>query len=216
MESENNIILSYLSSSFLFCGLDTSLLSQIAQKTTLHTYRPGHILIEEGIISQRVMLILEGLVKVYKLTPEGKELFIAIETKDNYLGLMDLVDNPGTATVETLRTTKVLSFYKKDLVELLEQNPLLWEKMYKIVLAKLNEYRELQTIRIGNNLYERTYLLLKFLANVSSDNTVPLSQETLASIVGATRPRVTETLKALQNNKKILVSPKKITVFLEK
>lgn len=213
MESDKQVILSLLSSSFLFCGLHPSQLTEIAGKTSYHTYRPGHILIEENIISQRVLLVIEGLVKIYKLTPEGKELFIAIETKDNYLGLMDLEDRPGSATIETLRVTKVLSFYKKDLVVMLKKYPILWERMYKIVLAKLNEYREFQSIRLGNNLYQRTYLLLQLVANVSPDHTVPLSQETIATLVGATRPRVTETLQALQKANMIRVSPKKIVVL---
>lgn len=213
MENKNSDILFLLSSSFLFCGLDTSKLDTLAQKTIKHTYPAGRILIEEDIISQRIIYIIHGLVKIYKITPEGKEIFLAVEKTNDYLGVMDLEDKPGSANIETLQPTTVLIFYKKDLMTLLQKNPFLWERMYRIILAKLEEYRELQNIRIGNDLKQRTYLLLKYLAQFTIDNSIFLSQETIASIVGATRPRVTETLHILENEKKISLSSKKIKIL---
>lgn len=213
MENKNSDILFLLSSSFLFCGLDASKLNTLAQKATKHTYPAGRILIEEDIISQRIIYIIHGLVKIYKITPEGKEIFLAVEKTNDYLGVMDLEDKPGSANIETLQPTTVLIFYKKDLMTLLQKNPFLWERMYRIILAKLEEYRELQNIRIGNDLKQRTYLLLKYLAQFTIDNSIFLSQETIASIVGATRPRVTETLHILENEKKISLSSKKIKIL---
>lgn len=213
MEDTKKHILSLLTSSFLFRGLDEKILAEIAHKTIYHTYPAGHTLIEEGIISQRIIYLVEGLVKIYKTTPEGKEIFLAIEKPHDLLGVMDLEDKPGSATVQTLQPTTVLIFYKRDLVTLLQKNPLVWERMYRIILAKLEEYRELQSIHQGNDLYQRTYLLLQFLSQFSTDGTIVLSQESIATIVGATRPRVTETLHALEKAKKITLSPKKITVL---
>lgn len=210
---ENLTILSYLQSSFLFCGLNSQQLKELAQKAKIYTYPTGQILIEEGLKSERIIFIIDGLVKIYTLTPEGKELFIAVEKSGNYLGLMDTNDEPGSATVETLQTTKVLIFYKKDLRKILQLHPILWERMYQIILAKLNEYRELQSLMLGNNLYERTYLLLQYLSQFSSTQTVYLSQETIASMVNATRARVSQTLNELQRNKKITISSKKIRVL---
>ncbi|SRR5258706_599917 len=213
MESRNSHILSLLSSSFLFRGLNSLQLQEIVQKTSYRTYPAGHILIEEDIISERVIYIIHGLVKVYKLMPDGKEIFLAIEKTGNYLGVMDLNNEPGSATIETLQNTKVLIFYKRDLISILQKNPFLWERMYRIILSKLNELKQFHSIRLGNDLYQRTYLLLQFLSEFSNNHTVVLSQETIASIVGATRPRVTEILHALKDAKKINISPKKITVL---
>lgn len=213
METQNSHILTLLQSSFLFAGLPPTQLQEIAQKTRFYTYHPGQILIEEDIPNNKIILIASGLVKVYKLTPEGKEIFLAFEKTNNYLGVMDLDDKPGSATVEALHATKALIFYKKDLVNILEKNSFLWERLYKIILAKLRELNQLHSIKLGNDLYQRTYLLLCFLSHLSESKTVILSQETLASIVGATRPRVTEALHALERAKKITLSPKKITVL---
>lgn len=213
MERHNSQCTSLLASSFLFCGLNSQDIQELAQKATIYSYPPGQILIEEGLKSERILYIIDGLVKIYKLTPEGKEIFIAVEKSGNYLGLMDTNDEPGSATIETLQTTKLLIFYKKDLRELLKKYPQLWEKMYQIVLAKLNEYRELQSLLLGNNLYERTYLLLQHLSQFSTNKTVPLSQETIASMVNATRARVSQTVNELQKNKKIIIASKRITVL---
>ncbi|HYK08922.1 MAG TPA: Crp/Fnr family transcriptional regulator [Candidatus Eisenbacteria bacterium] len=177
------------------------------------TYKPGRILIEEGLVNDKIIFISQGLVKIYKLTSQGKEIFLALEKTNDILGVMDLHNKPASATIEALQPTRVLVFHKKDLIALLQTNPFLWERMYNVILAKLEDYRELQSIRLGNDLYQRTYLLLTFLSQFLENKTITLSQEALANIVGATRPRVTEVLHLLRNAKKISMSSKKITLL---
>ena len=213
METGKNNVLSVLQSSFLFCGLTLTELQNLAQKTRLYTYPSGQILIEEDIASERILYIVHGLVKIYKLTSDGKEFFIAIEKSGDYLGVMNLEDEVGHATVEALENTTVLVMYKKDLLELLRKNPMLWEKMYKITLDKLNELREVQAIRFGSDFVEKTYLFLTYISKFFPNSTITLSQEIIASIVGSTRPRVTQTLQELKKLKKIALSAKKITIL---
>lgn len=212
MEHQKTIF-DILSSSFLFRGLSTTQLQEITQKAKIHTYRKGHILIEEEMTNDKIFLVCEGLVKIYKLTQDGKEVFLAIEKPGDYLGLMDLTDKPASATVETLIPTKVLSIHKKDMRLLLEKNNDLWKQMYLIILAKVEEYRNLQTITLSYDLEERIYRFLKFLAHFFQNKTIPLSHEHIATIVGATRPRVTEGLHTLRDDKKITISPKRITLL---
>ncbi|HEX7042697.1 MAG TPA: Crp/Fnr family transcriptional regulator [Patescibacteria group bacterium] len=210
---ENLTILEYLNSSSLFCGLNSIQLKNLSNKAKIYTYPPGQILIEEEIISERVILILDGLVKIYKLTKDGKEIFIALEKNGDYLGVMNLEDMSGHATVETLKETKVLVLYKKDVIEILKANPILWKKMYQIVLAKLDEYRELQAVKLGNDFTQRTFLLLKYISKFFPNNTINLSQETLASIIGSPRPRVTQVLQELKSLKKIFLSSKEVKIL---
>ena len=213
MESHSQDILKLLSSSFLFRGLESLQLQELAQKARIHTDKPGTILIEEDVINDKVFIIIEGLVKIYKLTPDGKEIFLAIERTNDYLGVMDLNDSPASATIETLVPTTTLIFYKKDILLLLQKNPLLWKNMYHILAVKLKEYTSLLSITQGNALHEKTYLVLDFISRLSNNNVLTISHETLAHIVGATRPRVTEALHALREAKKISISSKKITVL---
>lgn len=209
--NKQNILL-LLASSFLFCGTNSQQLQELAQKAKIHTYRTRHMLIEEEFVNDKIYIILDGMVKVYRLTPDGKEIFLAIEKTNDYLGTMDLDDKPASATIQVLCPTTVIIFYKKDLINMLDRFPFLWKNMYKITLAKLRELNQLHSIRLGNDLYKRTYLLLQYLAKHSIHNTIMLSHETIASIVGATRPRVTETLHALEKAGKITISPKRIIV----
>src|SRR5947209_3337787 len=100
MESHYQDILHLLSSSFLFRGLESTQLQELAQKARIHTYKPGSPLIEEAVINDKVFIIVEGLVKIYKLTPNGKEIFLAIERSNDYLGVMDINNSPASATIE--------------------------------------------------------------------------------------------------------------------
>lgn len=213
MENKNQDILKLLQSSFLFCGLDPIQLQDLLQKTLIRTFKKETIIIEEGVVNDKMFIILEGLVKIYKLTPEGKELYLSIEKPGDYLGVMDLENNPATATVETVQATTVLSLKKTELVLLLQKNPLLWKKMYKILLAKLKMNIELLEIAKNGSLAERTSLTLDFLSRLSKNNVIHISQESLARIIGATRPRVTEVLHELKSSQKITLASKKITLL---
>lgn len=213
MENKNQDILSLLSSSFLFRGLDPLQIQKLAQKTRLHTHKPGRLLLEEGVLNDKVFIVVEGLVKIYKITSEGKETFLSLERTHDYLGIMDLDNNPATASIETLTQTTVLIFHKRDLLLLLEKNPLLWKKMYHILVVKLEENIHFKDISQGNSLYQKTYLVLDFISRLSKNNVIYLSHEAIAQIVGATRPRVTEALHELREAKKIHISSKKITLL---
>ena len=85
--------------------------------------------------------------------------------------------------------------------------------MYHILTVKLQQYTNLHQIVQGNTLYDKTYLILDFISRLSKNNIISLSHETIAHIVGATRPRVTEILHALEDAKKIHIAPKKITLL---
>src|SRR5579872_1697248 len=198
MENQGKDILTILQSSYLFCGLDPILLQEMAQKARIRTYKPGRLLLEEEVVNDKIFIIVEGLVKIYKINPDGKEVFLAIERTKDYLGIMDLESNPATASIETLATTTVVTIHKKELVSLLEMHPMLWKKMYHILIVKLRENIHFQSITQGNSLYDKTYLILDFISRLSKNNVIALSHETLAHIIGATRPRVTEVLHLLQ------------------
>lgn len=213
MESDNQDILAILQSSFLFRGLDKEKLQKLAQKARIQAFHAGYHLIHEDEINDKIFLILNGTVKIYKTTEKGNEIFLAYERKDNYLGIMDLDRKPASATIETLHLSHMLILYKKDMLSLLQDNPQLWKNMYEIILAKLREFNHLQGLRLGNNLYDRTYHILQFLSRLSENNVLLFSHETIAQIVGATRPRVTEVLHILQKEKKIIISPKRIVLL---
>ncbi len=213
MESKKYNILSILQSSFVFRGLPPIQLRKLLQKVRIHTYKPRHLVIEEDVINDKIFIIIAGLVKIYKITPEGKEVFLAIERTNDYLGVMDLTTSPATATIETLTQTSFLILYKKDVLLLLQENPFLWEKLYHIILLKLKEYTQLQEITQGSTLYQKTYQILDFISRLSKNNVISLSHETIAHILGATRPRVTEALHSLRDAKKITLSPKRIELL---
>lgn len=213
MESQYLDILNLLESSFLFRGLELNQLQKLVQHSRIRTYKPGRVIIEEDVVNDKIALIIDGLVKIYKITSDGKENYLAIEKPSDYLGVMDLENNPATATIEAIKSTTILMLPKNQLTLLLEKNPLLWKKMYKILLAKLKMNIELLEIAKNGSLLERTSLTLDFLSRLSKNNVIHLSQESLANIIGATRPRVTEALHTLQKRNKIILSSKRIKLL---
>lgn len=213
MENKKYDVLSLLQSSFLFRGQNPQLVQNLANKAKIRIFPAKKMLFEEEFTSEYVYLILEGLAKVYRVTEDGKEISLSIDVPGNFLGILELEGRPNLANVQTLQKTIVLSLNKKDIMRTMEDNPILWEKAFTITRAKLQGTQKTTLTLLGKNLLDRTYTLLLFLSRFFTFGVIEISQETIASLVGATRPRVTETLHVLQNERKISIASKKITLL---
>src|SRR5688572_7124156 len=90
----------------LFQGLSSDQLERIVAPLSEREYREHELIIEEGEMSGGIFFIIEGSVKVYKVTKEGEEVNLAILGVGDVVGEMSLLDHaPRSANVETLQKT---------------------------------------------------------------------------------------------------------------
>ena len=56
-----------------FQGLDLQVLAELAQHARLHTFVPGAVIFLEGDPAPGFYYVQQGLVKIVKMSPEGRE-----------------------------------------------------------------------------------------------------------------------------------------------
>lgn len=208
-----NNILAIIQSSDLFRDLsldEAHLLSEIVQYKEIN---PGIVFIEEGQIGLEAYIIASGLVKVYRLTDEGKEVIFGIRKPGEILGEMALLDE-GTrsAHVATLQKTGLLCIPKQAFLNLIAAHPSVALGMIRTLSKRIRESTFMIEDIVSKQVIERMVNLLRTIAPYFPNNELTLSHEELAILLGATRPRVTEILHILEKEKKITLLHKKIIV----
>lgn len=160
------------------------------------TFSRGEPIFVQGGVSNSVMYLQGGSVKLSVLSRTGKEAVIAMLAPGDFFGEGALTGQSlriSTATAETASTALVIE--KEAMVQLLREEHAFSDRFIQFMLAR--------NIRIEANLVDhlfnssekrlaRTLLLLARYGEIGHpDNVLPkISQETLAEMIGTTRSRV--------------------------
>ena len=121
---------------------------------------------------------------------------VALVGIDEFFGEGCLIGQPlRLATAMAMADSEVLSVSKTDMLHLLQKEPVVAEMFVAHLLIRNNKVEEDLVDQLFNSSEKRLARALLLLANFGKDGgpqpiTTKLSQETLAEIIGATRPRV--------------------------
>lgn len=186
-----------------FNGLESHHLERIIAAGHVHSYQAGANIIAEGTRCAGFHIVTEGLVRIYRISPEGRlhtlSLLRPIATF-NEVAAVDGAPNPYNAVAVTAASVMVIRH--DALLELLTNdarfmaNTLQW-------LARLNreyiERLEDMTFRSIPSRLAKLYLHESTYADHISEAPSRLSQEEIAAILGTTREVLGRALRALMN-----------------
>jgi len=207
IEEKTNFILSIP----LFEKLTQKEAQAIAVIAREKTFAPKTAFIKQDEKSDVTHLIYKGTVRAYRIADNGEEVNLAILGPGEIVGEMSLLDEKQhSANVESLQETKALMLPKEDFVKILHLHPDITIKLLQTLSERVRLTDEYVEEVVSKELKDRVWKVLNILANCFSNRDIILSQEELAAIVGATRPRVTEVLNDLQNQRKLTLSHRKI------
>ncbi len=197
----------------LFKVLPISEVRAIAFAALEEKIEAKEILIEQGEMAKAVYLVLQGSLKVYRLTENGEQISLGIAGTGDVIGEMALVDSaPRSAFVEAITDSELLSLSGEDVIKILHVYPEITIKMMSTLCHKVRKSDMLVEEVMTKKLIERTFSALLTLAKYFENGEITLSHEELASIVGATRARITEALAELESDDKITLSHRKIVI----
>lgn len=189
----------------LFAEVDTNVLEEISSNFRQRSYRKGEIIFHQGDDSRQFFVIVEGMIRVYHLTPGGEETTVNIFTKGQLLGEVALVDSePRSATAQAISTCTVLEMPSSRAIEYLTNVPGLGLSMCRQITQKLR-WTTMYAEAIAR--YDTSGRLLHFLLlfnqqfgqeiepGVRYQINLGLNQSDLASLVGAKRGWVNSKLR---------------------
>ena len=198
----------------LFSTLSSADASAFAAITEEKEFSAGESLVRQAEATHAAYIIIEGFIKIYRTTKEGKNVWLAMVGPGALVGELGLFDdNVRSATVEAMQPMKTLMVQQPHFIHFLSNHP----HVSLVVLKYLANRIRIMNQRLENitsrSLTERTELALRFLESFYPNGEINLSHEQLAEMLGATRPRVSEILEKLQTNHVIAMNNRSITLL---
>jgi CRP/FNR family transcriptional regulator, cyclic AMP receptor protein len=167
-------------------------------------YRRSEVIFTQGDPCEHVMYIKKGAVKLSVLSKAGRQAVVAILGTGEFFGEGCLAGQPlrmGTATATT--DSSILLVAKEQMVRLLHEQHGLSDRFIMHMLARNIRIEQDLVDQLFNSSEKRLARTLLLLARYGKhDKPVrevpPISQETLAEMVGTTRSRVNFFMKKFQ------------------
>jgi CRP-like cAMP-binding protein len=160
-----------------------------------HVDRDTHIF-EEGQPSDHFPIVLSGRVKVYRVTPSGKEIILEIFGAGDPLGAVAVYEGtPFPASAIALEPTQCLIIGRRDFFALLEAHPSLVRSVLLGLTHRLMELTRRLTELTGGRVETRfARLFLKLGVEMGRRDeargglvvAMPLSRQELADLTGTT------------------------------
>lgn len=194
-----------------FNALDERVLGDLAQSTSLRRYEPDEIVCWQGEICEGLFILEEGSVKLFKLSPRGRELIIRVlQAGDSFneVPVFDRGQNP--VNVAALEECHIWLVEVGAIRRCLEENP----QMAGVVIQNLTEH--LRTlIRIVEDLsfYQVTNRLARLIGRMTPEQLDErITQDQLAAQLGTVREVAARSLRELERSGAIRVARRKIQV----
>ena len=171
-------------------------LGHLGEGRTIGKYRPNHIVFAQGDPADAVFYSLDGKVKMTVLSKAGKEAVLAILDAGDFFGEGCLNGHTRRMTTATTMTDcSIMRIDKATMICALHEEPKLSEMFIAYLLHRTFRVEEDLVDQLFNSSEKRLARILLLLANFGKESkpdlvVTPISQETLAEMIGTTRSRV--------------------------
>jgi CRP/FNR family cyclic AMP-dependent transcriptional regulator len=162
----------------------------------LSHYQKDEVVFSQGELADSVFYIQKGNVKITVVSGQGKEAVVAVLGPDEFCGEGRLGGQPRRmATAAAITECEVMEVHKADIVRVLHEEPAFSEMFVSHLLARTIRVEADLVDQLFNSSEKRLARTLLLLANFGKEgrpeSVIPkVSQETLAEMIGTTRPRV--------------------------
>jgi CRP/FNR family transcriptional regulator len=165
---------SWLQGTLVFQGLSRSQLVSIVQIAQLQSLNKGELLFKQGSEATGFFVVKSGRVKVFKVSPTGKEQILNIfESGENFAEVAALDGKPFPASAAALEPTELLFFPRMAFLDLLHEHPVI---AIGISIGLLQHLRHLTAIIEELSFKDVPQRLATYLLKLSHSGTGELSK----------------------------------------
>lgn len=186
---------SILSEVELFADLDEGELERLASVAEHRQLRRGDTLFGEGDASTELYVVLKGRLAIAKRSIDGRESVMSLMEHGDLFGEMPLFDGQGrSAEARALETSEVLVIPYGPVRSVYEGRPELLWGVTSMLVGRLRLTDDALADSVFLDVTGRTAKRLLELAGDDDEFSLPITQEELAGMVGASRERVNKAI----------------------
>lgn len=197
-------------------ALNKDELLKIANCKSSYTVKKGEPIFEEGENVNGIFCVKDGVCKLSKLSPNGKDQIVKLISKGELLGQRSMIsDEPVNLSAIALEDMEVCFIPKSEIMGLFTQNNNFSMNVMKTICGDLKEADDHMVNMAQKTVKERlaeTLLYLKdtFGTNIDQSLKIQLSREELASMIGTATESCIRLLSDFNKNGLIEIKGKKI------
>jgi CRP-like cAMP-binding protein len=173
-------------------------LATVSRGRTVSAHRMEDVIFLQSSPADAVFYIQKGKIKIVVASKQGKEAVIAILGPGEFFGEGCLIGQPlRLSTARAMTESEVMRVGKAEMIRVLHAEAAFGELFMAHLLTRNSRIEEDLVDQLFNSSEKRLARTLLILANFGKDGgpqpiTTPISQETLAEIIGTTRSRVSQ------------------------
>lgn len=186
-----------LARSEFFADAEPAVLTELLQHAGEVTLRRNDVLFNEGDSPDSLYVVLKGRIALVNVSSDGRESVLALMDRGDLFGEMGMLDDlPRSAGARALEPSTLLRLPYEPVLQLLEATPdLLWG-VVRLLAGRIRNMDEALADSVFLDVTGRTAKRLLELSNGADEFTLPLTQEELAGMVGASRERVNKAISS--------------------
>jgi CRP-like cAMP-binding protein len=202
-----------------FADADQSQLDAIARAVVERSYRRGDPVFLEGDTCEGLYVVKSGRVRIYKISPEGREQVLVVAGPGDTFNEVPVFDGgPNPASVEALDPTVLLLLPRSALLTMVETQPQIGRAFMRTFAARLRQLIELVeelsfktvTGRVARILLEQ---LPASTGETGEQSPRRLTQREIAAMAGTAREVAGRALKALELQGAIRIERGRIVII---
>ena len=200
----------------LFSYLSPRNLAQLAAIASLETHRKGETIFTEGDDADALWVLLKGQVKVYKVSPDGREQVLRIvRAGESFAEAAALARSPFPAGAEATARSTTTRFPADDFLRLLEASPQLATNMIVALSQLLRGFAALVDALALRDVPSRLakYLLDASLRAQSDTIVLDVRKTVLAARLGTVSETLSRVLRRLRDRGVIEVDGPRIDIL---
>ncbi|MFM2369608.1 MAG: hypothetical protein RL619_1918 [Bacteroidota bacterium] len=165
-------------------------LLQLSDCKTSYTIKKGEVIFEEGENVNGIYCVKDGICKLTKLSPNGKDHIVKLVTKGELLGQRSMIsDEPVNLSAIALENMEVCFIPKSEIMGYFDKNNQFSMNVMKTICGDLKDADDHMVTLAQKTVKERLAETLLYLHDTFGENEdnslkIQLSRDELASMIG--------------------------------
>jgi CRP/FNR family transcriptional regulator, cyclic AMP receptor protein len=181
----------------LFAEFPPETLARVAAAATERQVDRNDVLFSEGDDSDELFVTTDGRIAMANVAVDGRESVVALMEAGDLFGEMPLFDGGGrSATARALEPSTVVAIPYHAVRSVFEEDPTLLWPVVALLARRIRVTDEALADAMFLDVTGRTAKRLLDLAGDSDEFELPVTQEELAGMVGASRERVNKAISS--------------------
>ena len=205
----------------LFWDLDKTELGYISDKMVSKKFENGNLIFLEESEGKNLFIVVEGSVKVTRLSKDGREVILAMLNAGDFFGEMSLLDGEArSANVIALEKTEVLSLKRDDFLVVLHDYPKIAIQLLKEMTSRLRKSdRQIVSLSLSDAEKRIALCIVRFADEQgvikNGQVTIPKIpiQQDIANVAGTSRETVSRAMSLLTEEKYIERNGKELKIL---